>query len=1132
MLNLFCGREALDKEAFLFSKIKESLEAVRAGETNAKRILLIVPAQFTLKAEEAALSHLQAKGFFDLHIMSGNRLRSRILSEVGQTGKTAINSMGRNMLLRKIAAEKKSDLHTFSNVAHTDEFLSMAGDFIVQLKQNNLNPQNLKNIASHAGEREILKKKLEDMHTIYTAYQELMQGKFNDSEDMLKAVCERVQKSHFIATSEIWYYDFYSFVPSEIDFMRELIKYSANLNVVLTNGNSRDQDQLLFSPAVRSINSLKKAAEDLNIDCSITAVDEAFKYDKKPGALAHVEAQLYSMPCDIFYAKDEPLPLHVLRAGTPYTESETIASQIQTLVREHHYSYDDIAVFTNDIAVRGAILGRIFSLNDIPFFIDEKRTLLHNPLIKTITSLLNIVSDHFKTEDVLQFLKGGLVLPAADVEDFENYVLRYHIKNNRFLTPFKYGSKALGKEKMLSLEKARLQLERTISPFRENLLNASSVKDKSAVLYNFLAKTLKIPDLLTEQSLKLAEAGMVEAAEEAQQVWAIFLELLDQMVELLGNEDIGISDYRNILEASFSDIKVGLLPQSEHKVLIGTVGRSRIPAVKALFIAGVNDGILPTDPSEEGILTERELSLLEKQGFTLSKNGMRKQEEERLTIYKAFSRPSQELYLSYSVADAEGKEIRPSSLIAQILSMFPDLAEEPDIENADSEAGFIQSKRMAASRLSDSLRRVISGEEEMLSPLLQQSYNVLLDMNEERLQMIKKGLFFTNQKAPLPPQTTVSLYCNEEEEFSFSPSRLERFAGCPFMHYVSYGLRPEEQKSFGISGSEIGDIHHECLMHLSRDLSAEAKDAGLYATHPDSPWMTITKAECDQRMSKIVQTMMQENFEGLLQAGEEEKYRTKRVAEVSGKFAWKMIEHVRKGSIDQILAEVSFGKGPLCTLPAIEIDAGTNRVSIEGKIDRVDFLNTDKDNLYVKIIDYKSGNVVFRKDKIEKGLSLQLMIYLEGALGCKENAKPAGMFYYHIEDPLLEASLKDVAADSISEDMLKAIEKKYQMDGLFINESAVVRGIDNTIAEGGKSTVITVENKDKEYVSSKSMTSEEFEEFRTSFKEALRTLCKNLLGGSIAVEPRRLDKNTTACTYCPYSSICFFDTSLPDCNYK
>lgn len=149
------------------------------------------------------------------------------------------------MLLRKIAGEKKQTLGAFAKVVETDEFLAMTGDFIVQLKQNNLSPEALKNIAEKTNDRELLKKKLNDMCEIYTAYQEALQGKFNDSEDTLKAICERVKKSNYIKTSEIWYYDFYSFVASEIDFMRELIKHATDLNVVLTNGDVGDGDRAL-----------------------------------------------------------------------------------------------------------------------------------------------------------------------------------------------------------------------------------------------------------------------------------------------------------------------------------------------------------------------------------------------------------------------------------------------------------------------------------------------------------------------------------------------------------------------------------------------------------------------------------------------------------------------------------------------------------------------------------------------------------------------------------------------------------------------------------------------------------------------------------------------------------------------
>ncbi len=1052
MLNLYYGRESLNKEAFLFSKIKENLESIRSRQTKAERVLLIVPAQFTLKAEEAAFSHIDAKGFFDLQIMSGNRLHQRIFQEVGQTGRIAVNTLGRAMLLRKIARDKKNEFGAFRNVAETPEFLSMAGDFIVQLKQNNLSPESLQEITTGTREEGILRKKLADMQRIYEAYQEAMEGKFTDSEDSLKAVCQRVPQSDYIKNAEIWFYDFYSFTQREIDFMGELMLHAVNLNVVLTKSEPEDADASLFAPSARSVKALTDRAERLGVLHRTSPVGQDFVRPKKPDALLHLEKELYAAPARPMAGSDAGKALRLVRASNPYTESETIAAQILSLVRDFQYSFDDIAVLTNDIEIRGSVLRRIFSLYDIPCFLDEKRTVLHNPLIETITSLLNIVSDNFRASDVLSFLKAGLVSltcsannpeteaeketspetktgkeEPADLEEFENYVLQYHIKNDRFLKPFRYGEKVFGEGGMRRLEEIRSQLATLLLPFQEKFCGAASIKEKTGMLYYFLADTLKLPERLSAQALSLSQTGMTDAAEETQQMWNVVLGLMDQTVELIGEDEAEPAEYRDIVRNAFEDIKVGLLPQSQHKVLIGTVGRTHVPDVRALFLMGVNDRILPAKSAQEGILTEKELSLLQEQGYTLSKNETVKQEEEYMSIYRAFTKPSEALYVSYSVADIDGKEIRPSSLITTLRNMFPDLCEQPDIENAESQLDYIQGSQSTMTHLTSILRRLVSGEEKEISPLWKQCYNLLLESGDKRLAAIREGLFFTNQMSPLPQSVTEALYKrSDDQDYSFSPSRLERFAKCPFMHYVSYGLCPEPRKYFEISGGEIGDIYHECLMHLSRKLSEEAKRAGVKITDPASPWMTMTREECDESIRSILSSIMDKNFDGLLRAGKEEEYRIKRVAEVTMEFAWNMIEHVRKGSIDEMLSEAGFGRGQASVLPPVVIELDGKQVLIEGKIDRVDILKPSQDTPYIKIIDYKSGKVELKKDEIENGLNLQLMLYLEGALQAKEGAKPAGIFYYHIDEPSLNVDFSQLTADIVSEDILKEMEQKYK----------------------------------------------------------------------------------------------------------
>jgi len=116
----------------------ESLFKAISG-SSAPQKLLIVPAQLTLSAEEAAFDALGKGnddfGFLDLHIMSGNKLRTEIMNKAGGPGRTAINNLGRSMILRKCA--KDSSLEVYSKAASSPEFLSAAGDFILQLKQKN-----------------------------------------------------------------------------------------------------------------------------------------------------------------------------------------------------------------------------------------------------------------------------------------------------------------------------------------------------------------------------------------------------------------------------------------------------------------------------------------------------------------------------------------------------------------------------------------------------------------------------------------------------------------------------------------------------------------------------------------------------------------------------------------------------------------------------------------------------------------------------------------------------------------------------------------------------------------------------------------------------------------------------------
>ena len=1122
MLNLYTARADTDLLELCLDGIGRDLENIHNGNSAARQVVLIVPAQFTLEAEEAAFRKFDAKGFFDFHIMSGARLNLQILKEAGAPGTAPINTLGRVMLLRRIAAQCKEQLQAFGGVCGSTEFLKMAGDFLVQMKQNQVAAQDLAQIREAAPQDSLLARKLADMQLLAAGYDEAMAGKFNDSEDMLRFVAGRMGESRFVRDSIFWYHGFYSFTKRELEFMRALLQHSRGLNVTLTMGTAEDPDADLFAAPGRAAKALLRVAEEEGKEAKVLASRGAFPRALPP-EFSHLEKNLYALPPAV-YAGD-PEQIRLVRCSNPFTQAETIAADILALVRDKGLRYDEISILTEDMAGQGAVLRRVCRQMGVPLFADEKRSVGHSPAIQTIAALLRFAAGSRRASDMTACLKTGLVtVPAietgADLEQFENYCKQYHIRGDAFFKPLRYGVNTYGEEGMAKLERIRGQLADLLTPFLAAMESAKTVRDKSAALYHFLADSLGMPGKLEEDALALAEEQMLDAAEHQQQIWGVFCGLLDQCVELLGDDEISADDYTKLLTDSFSDIKVGLLPQAQGKVLLGTLSRSLTGRCRALFLAGVNEGVLPKQASSEAILSQRELEELKEKGYTLAKTDSVLQEENEITVYSAFTLPSESLTVCWCAADAEGKEMKPSPLVSQLRAMFPELPEEADVENADEPLAFIQGRKAASGRLATAMREPLS-QGDLPDPLWQEVYDQLDDTDA-----VKAGLLFTNRETPLSPEQAKQLYACDD--YSLSPSRLEGFSHCPFRHFVNYGLRPQQPEEFEITSLSLGNAHHACLQKISEWLSEPSKAAGKAITDPQSRWMTVTDEELAAKMNEIAEKVQAEENEGVMKAGPKEAYQAGRIARVCAQFARAMVQQVRKGRIADMSFETEFRRGR--QLPPVRIETPQGTVYLEGKIDRLDVL-AGSEAQYAKVIDYKSGQNKFDPKQAASGLMLQLGIYLEAALG-RGDVKPAGVFYYQIQEPEMASEAENLVSDEALEDVWAKMQASYKMNGYFVDSPDVIRAIDEDALADRTSSVINykVTQKGAQARGSGGVTEEEFEAFRKAFREALTDLCARLTQGDTDIAPRKL-KGRTACTYCDFKSICAFDTAFAGNKY-
>ncbi|MCQ2552903.1 MAG: PD-(D/E)XK nuclease family protein [Clostridia bacterium] len=1035
MFSILCAADRRDLSPLLFGKIKEDLDL-------GKQVVLVVPAQSSLSLEKEALKVLGTEGFFNLHIIRGQKLAETIQSETRRLDKTPINTIGRSMLLRSIAAKNKDKLGSFKDIAEDPEFLSLAGDFIVQLKQNAENESTIDKLIDSA-KSPILKGKLSDMKILLSEYELLMQGKLTDSEDLVLHTAAMAKDSKFVKNSAIYYYGFYSFTSRELELLDSLEKASLGLNIALLLGSEEH-----FQITKKTLAKLQKKMPNAQI---ISAQPK--------------EAPLCALPTE---------KVNIVCCAGPYSQALTIAADIKKNIREKNLSYSDIAVLTGANTEITSSLKRVFKEAGIPVFIDEKRTVLHSGGIEAVTSALNLAINNYKAKDAIRFLKSGVLgFAQNDIELFENYVKLYHIKQDKFAKDFKYGEKSYGEASFAMLNNMRKAFYKSTSLFVDAFNKAETVKDKSLALYNYFAGSINLPQILSNQAKAQEEAGLVDAAEETKQVWGSLCSLLDQMTELLGSELISGKDYAEMLNNSLSDIKVGVLPQAEGKVAIGSISRSQIEEVKILYIAGVNDNVIPSANDPNGILTQAEIAGIEELGINLSKNADFLCEEENYCIYKALSAATEKLWLGYCTSDANGSDMKPSSLISDFKKLYPSIEIQNDILNNNDDLAFIEGKTMTLQKLSEEIRS--SMENAQLSPIWKDSYNILKD----DALTLKEGLRFSNKKKALGIELARDLFTKSENTYSLSPSRMDNFASCPFKHFISYGLRPSEEDEFGVNAGTIGDMHHEALLRLCNILSQKSIEEGFAITDERSLWMTVSDEEIEQILTEILNDIQKSIDDGVMISSKENEYAARRTIKTCLKFAKHMVEQVRHSVIDEMFFEADFRRGR--NFPAIEIDTSAGKVFVEGRIDRVDVCPKG-DGKYIRVIDYKSGQTEFKKALVEKGLQLQLMIYLESAMNKYPDANDGGVYYFHIKDNSVGATIEDFPKDEIAEEVLDKINKVYKLDGMDVDP-----------------------------------------EFKAQFSSNLTDLCTSLTEGYINATPKKIKSSFDSCLYCTYSSICHKD---------
>lgn len=1100
-LRIIYGTSGTGKSTYIFKEIQEKL-----NNSKAENIKIITPEQFSFTAEQKLLTYTQKNAVLTAEVVTFNRMAYRILEEVGGKTKSHLSSSGRAMLLEDILLNKKND---FTFLGKSDENVDMIARQLTELKKHNVSLESLNEVVESTNNA-YLKRKLQDVYKIYMAYTSRTKNICIDENDGLTILAEKLNKSNQFKNCDIYLDEFAGFTLQEYSVLRELMKCSKSITVTIVADNLDDntnQEQDIFyankQTAARLIKMAKEEniaiEEPINLNADIKCELQRFKTPE----LKHL-AQNMELP---FYKKYDKQAenIFLFLANNPYSEVEHIAIEITKLVKQKDYRYEDIAIITKDLSTYGSLCKAIFGEYKIPVFIDEEKNLSDNVFIKWMLSLLDIYVKNWSYEAVLGYIKTGFTgLEQYEISLLENYSLKLGLKGSKWYANEWIFYDESEEEKQVILHAK----ERVVTPlleFKNKLKGIKTVKEITEALYQFIIEN-NIPQILDTKIVHLQEVNEVEKMNEYITSWKIVVDLLKELIEILGEENITFENYSKILKIGFSSSHLGAIPGTADQVIIGDVDRSRSHKVRAVFIIGLNDGSFPSNHKDEGFLDDKDREILKEQGVELAKGTIEQLYDDQFNIYKAFTTAEEKLYLSYVSSDADGKSLRPSIILNKIKRIFSNLEEESDVIQRKSE---ILLENTTFDELLIQLRKLQNGEE--IDPMWFKIYQYYYIYEKEKLIKSLKAIEYKNKPEKLQKDKLEKLYGNT---LKTSVSRLEQYEACAFSYYLKYGLKIKEQNTFQVGTIDTGNFMHDVIDSFFT-----------YLEEQELSIKNLSEEEIKSITENIVEEKLALKKYNIFQSIPKYRVLAQRLKKVIVKSMEYIVNSLKYSEFEVLGHELEFKQGKQYPPITFELEDG-KKVEITGKIDRVDIAKTP-DGKYIRIIDYKSSVKNIDLNEVLAGLQLQLLTYLDATCK-KEDVLPAGVFYFPLIDPLINCD-KDMAEEQIKEEL----QKQFKMKGLILADVNVVKKMDTNLTSGNSNIVPAYINKDGE-VSEKPSTlnRKQFESLQKYMEKIIKQISTEILDGNIAIEPYyNVQTKKTPCEYCIYKAVCQFNQTTQN-NYK
>lgn len=1103
-LKFILGNSGCGKTEYMYEQV------VRMAEDNPrKNFLCLVPEQYTMQTQQKLVELSTHHAIMNIDVLSFQRLAYRVFDELGIGEMSVLEETGKNLVLRKVAQEQEAKLTVLRGNMHRMGYIGEVKSLISELMQYNVTPQQLEDCIQNPQLSQALVAKLKDIQVMYQGFSDYLQGHYITTEELLQVLSDLADKSKILRDCVMVLDEFTGFTPVQMELLRKLMPICEEIWVSLTIDEKEDFyhstgiAELFDMPkkTMKGLMELAKATNTIILEPKVITGGSGKRFKNAP-SLYFMEQNLFRK--SYMRKHGDISEIRILSLRNPREELIWTARTINRLVRKEKYRYRDIAVVTGDVETYGNYVESIYKKYNIPYFLDMTKEVLFHPFIEFVRAIPEVIGNDFSYHAVMRLLRTGYCgITMDEVDRLENYLLATGIRgkkqwSKRWLIQPKH-KKAYDLEQLESL---RQKLMEGLLPVAEVFTDKeATVEQKIKALYSYI-EGLQTQQQLFEKEAKLLETGEQAKAKEYGQVYRIVMDLFDKCIRVLGQEVLDTDELAEILDSGFEAAKVAVIPPGYDSVTIGDIERSRLNQVKILIFIGVNEGIVPKSVNQGGIISQYERDALEGAELNLAPGAREQAFIQKFYLYLNMTKPSDRLYVSYSRIDSEGKALRPSYLVRTLMQMFPDMKVE-EIEDAKEQ---LETSSPAAAK-----EYLIMGQKDAQWFALAKCFLENEDPKlKESAKAILDAFYYKYRHDPISHVVAEAVY---GKQIMGSVTRLEQYAKCAYRQFLSYGLRLQEREESGFESVDMGNLYHEALEGYSNKLAKSTYD-----------WFTIP----EDIMYDYAERSMEEALLGFpnlsVYATAENEHQAKRMNHIFKQTVWALTTQVRKGRFVPSDFEISFSKADALEALQFQLE-NQNSIQLTGRIDRLDTC-VDENRLYVKVIDYKSGDNTFDLLELYYGRQLQLAVYMNAALELEKKKHPlkevipGGLFYYNIDDPVIEIT-EELSEGTLKEEMLKALKP----NGLVNEEEAIYRSMDMDFEKTSDVIPVSLKKSGEHTKYSSVAPTETFALISEYVNHHIKETGNEIYQGNVEVKPYRRGKNS-GCDYCPYGAVCGFDLKI------